>query len=193
MYGYSQTKTFLVGREWLQICHVPVDEEDYTYSVFADRREDNLFQYTLLIGITGTTNAVGLSAPFEWEIVQHIEFIGSVDAITASHSDIVGMSQIRNASISLRATSNPQKKLAQTLGDVGNAIMHVASPMVQRSIESSESASIIRTLMSKGSQAMSYVSNLAGTIERGALTSLQRTFSGGLLARIAPYLASLAL
>lgn len=112
-YGYDvlasrpNTKSSALGSKWHEVAYLPVQPTDYDYC------RNGVIGAEGVPGIDTSSNTVinnvryntgfyiksaAASQPFEFEHVIHVEFLGkALDSITKSHSDITGMSHVRNA------------------------------------------------------------------------------------------------
>lgn len=119
------------GNKWHQVSYTPVQPEDYDYcrngafgssegaaaSTVADFKKQARPNMGFVI------NSAVAGQPFEWEYVVHVEFLGKIiDNISRSHSDIVGLSAVRNA-LNAAAPNQQQSgpgffnKLISSVGD----------------------------------------------------------------------------
>lgn len=191
LYSYSQAKTFPVTRDWISVMYKPAKPSEFEYGSLAGSPSS---PSSLVIAINGTTGVTNLSATFEFELITHLEFIGEVDALTLSHSNINDMSLIRNATMVDRPTTKPHNKVVKALMSIGNDVLHSASPMIQQSVMQGASNMFVNGLQKAGTNAISYLRRLPAQLERGAMTALRKTFSGGLLTTLeeaSPLLLSL--
>lgn len=113
----SNTKVVPYSEKWHEVSYVPVQPNDYDYcrnGIFGtDGHPDAIstpnITYAMArhhIGIA--VKSAAPSQPFDWEYIAHIEFLGkNVNGISQSHSDIVGMSQVRNVIASTTAQVQP--------------------------------------------------------------------------------------
>jgi len=193
LFDYAQAKTFPVTTEWTQVVYKPVKPAEYEYSSSGRATQGGSAAFNLAFGVTGTAGPTNSSAIFEFEIVTHVEYVGKIDGITLSHTDVVGMSEIRNVTMKDKPTAHSHKRLLSTMSKIGQNIMETASPLVVDSIKSSESHGFMSNLLRQGKNAVKYLSNIPHQLEKGALQSLRRTFSGGLLDSFAPAMELLAL
>jgi len=189
LYDFSQAKTFPVSKEWVTLTWKPVAPEEFEYADTAALS----FKHSLAFTVTGTTNVSNLSASFEYEYITHMEYIGAVDAITRSHSNIVDMSRIRNATMKDKPSRHTHARLMRSIMNIGEEVVHTASPMVRESIQQSAAQMFVSGLKRAGSSALNYVRSIPASIESSAMSALRRTFSGGLLESIAPALEMIAL
>jgi uncharacterized protein YeaC (DUF1315 family) len=91
--GFNQVGTSVVDRRWHCVAYIPIDSSDYEY------KTTTVAGSVTNIGCIGfiTTNSGGTTpTQYEWEVVSYVEYTGTVDNVTPSHSDIGGMSAIRN-------------------------------------------------------------------------------------------------
>lgn len=98
----ATAKTMQNDREWHYVTYRPTKPSEYEFSSFACTDAEGPstnYKYPLGFLIEGTTNTSGGvgAAPFEFEIIQYVEFIGEIGNLTASHVDVVGMSDVRNS------------------------------------------------------------------------------------------------
>jgi hypothetical protein len=194
LFDYSQAKTFPVTREWTQVVYKPVAPTDYEYSDLPDQPELGVgAPRCMAFAVTGTAGPNNSSASFEYEVVTHVEYIGKVDAITKSHADVIGMSHIRNATMGDRPTRHSHKHLVKTLKEIGTDVLESVSPMVMQSISGGQSHGFFSDLMRQGRNVGRFISRIPAQLERGAMSALRRTFSGGLLDTLAPAFESMAL
>lgn len=180
LFGFSQAKTFPVTDEWTMVAYKPVRPKEFEYSSVPGTAEDTA-EYTLLYAVSGTAGPSNSSAIFEYEVVTHVEYIGEIDAITVSHSDVVGMSMIRNATMQDRPTKHEGKAVWSTITDIGKSILNTASPMIHDAVKQGATQSIMGGIWDAGKGTLSYLKNIPSRIEAGALSALRNTFSGGLL------------
>jgi hypothetical protein len=180
VFGYSQAKTFPVTEQWVMVAYKPVRPGEFEYSANAGTAgassDDSLF-----FGVTGTAGPSNASAIFEFEVITHVEYIGEIDNITKSHSDIVGMSEIRNATMQDRPTRKEGKTLWERVVDIGSNVLHSASPMVHDAISQGVTQSFMTGLLQSGKNALGYLQRIPARIEAGAMGALRNTFKGGFL------------
>ena len=97
---YRTAKTYPNERQWVYVLYRPVRPDEYHFSPNAGTPSDgNNFRWETAFTVEGTTNTSGAPGPasFEWEVIRHVEFIGSIDNVTRTHVDLMGMSHVRNA------------------------------------------------------------------------------------------------
>lgn len=104
------TKIYPVDSKWKSIAYMPVQPDDYDYcknGLTGTEGVSNIDTNVLSV-IEQTRSNLGFvvksAAPsqlFEFRVVYHVEMLGkSLDSISQSHSDIVGMSAVRNVTAS---------------------------------------------------------------------------------------------
>jgi hypothetical protein len=123
--SYQTAKTFSNKRQWVYASYRPVRPNEYEFSADPCTASDgNNYKFPLGVLITGTTDTSGAPgpAPFEFEIVQYVEFIGNVDNITRSHTDVAGMSHIRNSIPVKSVTDNLTRMAAQVTQKVQHSM-----------------------------------------------------------------------
>jgi hypothetical protein len=77
-----------VNRRWVGVNYLPNDSEDYEYQ-FSANFENNPRLAILIDSPSGNQ--------FEYEAIAYIEYVGTVANLSPSHSDVTGMSTIREA------------------------------------------------------------------------------------------------
>lgn len=114
-YTYDQlasrlnTRSSAIGSKWHEVAYLPVQPTDYDYC------RNGLIGAEGVPGIDSSTilfldnvryntgfylKTAAPTQPFQFEYILHVEYLGkSIDSITKSHSDITGMSHVRNAII----------------------------------------------------------------------------------------------
>jgi hypothetical protein len=131
-----------VTKRWQHVTWIPTREEEYTYGGDCLTQLDNLGairkgyagpdtphrsigaspKYSLAIAVTGTNNASGIgSAPFEFEMVQFVEYTGRIPSKTRSHADINGLSILRNTLPTAPSSSSAKSVAASTIKKVWDA------------------------------------------------------------------------
>lgn len=85
--SYQQLETESVSTRWRTCTYRPVSAEDYEY------KANNGMDHTSMCAIVKSS----ADNEFEYEIVSYFEFCGQVLNPTRTHSDISGLSAIRNA------------------------------------------------------------------------------------------------
>lgn len=119
----STAKTMQNDREWHYVVYRPTKPTDYEFSPYPcvdSEGPATNYKYPLGFLIEGTTNTTGGvgAAPFEFELIQYVEYIGEIGNLTSSHVDVVGMSDVRNSMPDKSAYDNvraEQLKLARAL------------------------------------------------------------------------------
>lgn len=101
--GADTLRTFPVTKTWQTVAYIPSANADYDYSstrFFVPTLGTNT---SMGVFVDGTNVVAGNTASFEFEIIQHHEFIpmvtggGAVLGLTPTHSDTPGLSAIRNS------------------------------------------------------------------------------------------------
>jgi hypothetical protein len=125
----TQVRQF--GNKWHQVSYTPVQPDDYDYcrnGAFGSTEGAPVLtaaecKKAARHHLGFVIKSAAASQPFEWEYVVHIEFLGKIiDNISRSHSDIVGLSAVRNAlnaASPTEAQSGPGffTKLMSSIGD----------------------------------------------------------------------------
>jgi hypothetical protein len=145
--SYMQCKTFPVDREWVYVMYAPVRPGDYQYSPNSATNATTAstsYQFNLGIAAINTTTSSGTPgpAPFEFEWVQIIEYLGKIDNISKTHVDVEAMSQIRNVTEQKSATRHPHKNTAKALVEIGENMKTNMSPASLHAITSHPVAQI---------------------------------------------------
>ena len=115
----TTAKTFNNDREWITVMYRPARPAEYKYSPDHCSASDSTnTKWSQGFLITGTTNTSGLPgpAPFEFEVVKYVEYLGNIDNITRSHTDIVAMSDIRNVLPTKSVTDQPDQYSRHVIG-----------------------------------------------------------------------------
>lgn len=129
--AFQTVATTNVTREWQSVSFKPTQTADYEFSPRPYRNdfdggipvntkqlwEDNM-NTSMAIFVTG---AAPLNS-FEWEIVHHVEFTGVTDNVTKSHTDIGGMSIVRNNLDYNDKPGDPKAKEASLLSKTLNQL-----------------------------------------------------------------------
>jgi hypothetical protein len=129
--SYGNTKVYPVDREWTYVNYNPVRPNQYKYSGTAASSDPSSAQeWDMGFLITGTTTSTGAPgpAPFEWEYVTFIEYVGRIDNITRTHVDVQAMSMIRNSTETHPSTRNPKRRLLKSLTMIGSDHLKDAAP-----------------------------------------------------------------
>lgn len=145
--AYMKCKTFPVDREWVYVHYAPIRPGDYQYSPNGATNADTPlsdFKFNMGIAVINTTTSSGTPgpAPFEFEWVQIIEYIGQIDNISRTHVDLEAMSQIRNVTEQKAATIHPHKNTAKALYEIGYNMKTNLSPAMNHTINSHPVAQI---------------------------------------------------
>jgi hypothetical protein len=200
--SYETAKTFNNKRQWVYVTYRPVKPNEYEFSADASTPSDSTnFKFPLVIAITGTTNTSGAPgpAPFEGEVVSYVEYVGNIDAITHSHTDINGMSHIRNALPVKSAHDNPLAHAHKVISSVKSSLM-AAAPVIGGGALAAHamfggSGSAASTVMSESRALVPYTGEAAaGESFFASLPGLAETAGASVLAgveELAPLLAFL--
>jgi hypothetical protein len=87
--GFQETQAIQVDRKWHMIAWVPTSAGNYQYQTQPTSNSNPFNRITILLSGTPTNT-------FEWEIVSYFEYTGQTDNVTPSHSDIEGMSRVKD-------------------------------------------------------------------------------------------------
>jgi len=93
--SYNEVFTLECDRKWHEVTYIPVSATDYLYTSTAPVAAPTVAPAGS-IGFICTNSGAETATTFEWEAVFHYEYTGTVEDLTASHSDVPGMSAIRN-------------------------------------------------------------------------------------------------
>jgi len=121
---YEEAKTFSNKKQWMYALYRPVEPEDYEFSPFGGANAGGTVAYPIVFWVGDTTNSGGTPgpAPFEFEIIQYIEYIGDIDNVTASHVDVSGMAHIRNSLPVKSVTDNMGAMVRNVTGKISRSI-----------------------------------------------------------------------
>lgn len=125
--SFSTAKTFSNTKTWHYVMWRPGSPADYHFSPNpSDNDDGNATSSKLPLGFTvaGTMNSAGNPgpAPFEWELIRYVEYVGNIDNVTKSHVDINGMSHVRNSLPTKSTTNNPRGHFAKAIKTVEDSI-----------------------------------------------------------------------
>lgn len=150
------SRVYPVDKEWTYVHYRPVKPGEFEYSRWACIAENQAVvsptpgpgafnAYNMGFIITGTTTSGGTAgaSPFELEVVSFIEYIGLIDQVTHTHSDIQALSQIRNSLPSKDSTRNPHRNLAKTLYGIGSNLLKHGSVAQAQAISESPSNQLL--------------------------------------------------
>jgi len=129
--SYTTAKTFRNHRDWIYALWRPVRPDEYHFSKDASTASDGSnFKWETGFTIAGTTDINGAPspAPFEYEVIRFVEFIGNIDNVTRSHVDLQGMSHIRNSMPQSSTTSLPHKYLAHMAKNLEESAVEFGLP-----------------------------------------------------------------
>lgn len=141
--SYETCAVFPVSREWQTICYRPVRPDEFEYSPYpvgsfpANPTTPGAGAQLFPMGfvINGTSAASGsVAAPFEAEFVKFIEYIGNVDNVTRTHTDVSSMSLIRNILPTKSAHRDMHKELGNALARAGTYALKQAPPYVAKQL-----------------------------------------------------------
>jgi hypothetical protein len=105
--AYQTVNSVPVSRQWQTVCYKPTSSSDYEFSGNPITSSENQKEIVATIpnSIKFCSYNLGLfvdgSVPgnaFEFEVVSFYEIAGATDATTRSHTDLAGLSAVRNAS-----------------------------------------------------------------------------------------------
>jgi len=209
--SYETASVYPVTKDtWTYVNYRPVKPQEYEYSPYPNATAavgpnlgDQIFD--TVIFVTGTTSVNGNVGPlpFEAEIVKHVEYIGNINDVTHTHSDLQAMSLIRNKLPVSSSTKTPHLQLRSMIDRIGKNIIKHSSPMLQEAVKLSpinrafttikqNASSMFDGLKSAGEQGLlTWASNKAASIIAEALPSIT-TGTMEALAGTAPLLAGLA-
>lgn len=168
-----------VTREWTTVTYRPVRPGEFEFSPYptADAASPGTGggaqNYCMGFKIDGTTNTTG-SGPqtFDVELVKFVEFIGNVDNITKTHTDLRSMSLVRNALPAKSVHKKPAHTLYKGIVEIGKEAMkslpgHMASNLLKES-SSAESGGFLSSIANK---AYSWAGDAIGEIMGNGLGS----------------------
>jgi hypothetical protein len=135
------TQVRQLGSKWHQVSYTPVQPSDYDYcrnGCFGANEDINTLNADAVLKasrhhIGFVLKSAAPSQPFEWEYVVHVEFLGKViDNISRSHSDIVGLSAVRNA---INASSPTQSQsgpgyFSRLMSSIGDEVMQSVPALI---------------------------------------------------------------
>jgi hypothetical protein len=161
---------------WVEVHYRPTKPEEYQYSQYAQTAANltpaAINDFEMGFSIQGTTALAGgpAPAPFEYEVIVHVEYtVGTnqnIDTVTKTHTDVVGMSELRNALPEKSVTNKPHHRFAKTIMDVGKSIIENAAPQAIESMAKSNSQGFFSNLLAKGEQLVDAVSNPLSMIKK---------------------------
>lgn len=134
--SYETTKTFNNKRQWVYVMYRPVEPEDYEYSSNVAANQAGTTQYSMGVFVTSTTDTSGNPgpAPFEWEIVRYVEYIGNINDITKTHVDLEGIAHIRNALPTKSTTDNIHHHVHKVVKNLSKSISENAPSFLKNTI-----------------------------------------------------------
>jgi len=127
MKSFSTAKTYTNGRQWIYLMYRPVKPREYEFSPnYSTASNGDPPGPTKEMGfaIEGTSTPSGAlgPAPFEFEMVRYVEYVGNIDNITATHVDIQGMSHVRNSMPTKSSTDKPHQRFAKVVKHIEDSI-----------------------------------------------------------------------
>lgn len=175
----TTSKTFSNKRQWVYATYRPVQPGEYEYSPFPCSPEVpgatvNTSAATLGFTISGTTDSSGNPgpAPFEFETVSFIEYIGNIDNISHTHVDVIGMSHVRNAL--------PGKSVTDNLVHTAGTAVHSLTKSLQNAAPVIGAGVLGYHMLAKGSsaEAAEAAAAEASTAAEGGILSTVKHFGG---------------
>lgn len=183
--GYETAKTFPISTEWTYLTYRPVKPKEYEFSPDPATASDAAnFKWEAAFLMYGTTTSSGIPgpAPFEFELVQHIEYIGRVDNVTKSHASLMAMSHIRNNLNPKSATNAPHKHFIRQAMEIGKDVIKNESPGLLDSITKSATNAILnkafKTTADKGGNILSNAFKFIKSPMQSSMKLLKDVFSG---------------
>jgi hypothetical protein len=178
---YETCTVGMISRDWITVTYRPVRPGEFEYSPYPVGDADSpgagngVQNFPLAFRIDGTTTTTG-SGPqqFDVELVKFIEFIGSVDNITRTHTDLQSMSLVRNALPSKSVSKKPSNTLMKGIVSIGKEALktlpgHMANNLLKESA-SAESGGFLAGIADK---AFAWAGEaLGGVMENGLGSAL---------------------
>lgn len=136
--AYSTGKSYHNRGQWINLYWRPAAPNDYQFSPSPTEPLLPIIEqgiepkFELGFAFRGTTEASGTlgSASFEVEVIRFVEYIGQIDNISHSHTDINSMSHIRNSLPTKSSTDNAhhtfQKSVKAVEDSIGESLPEVA-------------------------------------------------------------------
>lgn len=132
----TTSKTFSNKRQWIYAMYRPVQPAEYEFTQYACAPEVPGAAATTAFAnlgfvISGTTDSAGNPgpAPFEYETVHFVEYIGNIDNISHSHVDVMGMSHVRNSLPSKSTSDSVVHTVKEAAGHLSKSLQS-AAPVV---------------------------------------------------------------
>lgn len=121
---YATATRYSVSKKWTYVYYRPVKPSEYEFSIEPLSSGGGPILFPIGLWIEGTRSSDGslTSAPFVVEVIRFVEYIGQVDNVTRSHTDIDAMSHIRNALPTQSSTKHPLGHLGKTVDSIGRDI-----------------------------------------------------------------------
>jgi len=182
----ESSQTFDVSRDWTYCHYKPCRPDEYEYSRNGESSGvepiPGGISCRLSMGfvIIGATPLSG----FECEVVTFVEYVGNIDNVSHTHSDITSMSLIRNATPMPVGTQNPHLTLLKSVHKIGKSIVKHASPMVRESISNGGSHSIFSQIGDALSSVIKSGSNALSSFNSGFVNTVSDTLFKGLTSKV---------
>jgi len=182
----ESSQTFDVSREWTYCHYKPCRPDEYEYSRNGETSgvepipggiSCRLSMGFLIVGAVPSTG-------FECEVVTFIEYVGNIDNVSHTHSDITSMSQIRNATPMPVGTQNPHLTLLKSVHKIGKGILKHASPMVKESIAGGGSHSIFSQIGNALTSVIKNGSNALSSFNSGFTNTVSNAMFKGLTSKV---------
>jgi hypothetical protein len=178
---FSHAKMQRVDGDWHCVSYIPVRPEEFEYSDYPNVALSAGLTppvggvFELGFAIEGTYNAAGAlgPAPFEFEVYQHIEYLGQIDNVTQSHSDISSMSIIRNALPVSTVVKHPERAHLSLLQRVGTYIEDKGSQVANYLAKSVATPLTNRALANFSTKAISYAEKTLPTVFGTGVAALE--------------------
>ncbi len=127
------SETFRNSENWHYVMYRPANPAEYEFSPNPCASQDvgqtvaTSFMSQGFV-ITGTTDINGnpSPAPFEWETVRFIEYIGNIQSVTRTHVDVQGMSHVRNGLPVKSSTANPLSYVSHAVQGITKSLQEAA-------------------------------------------------------------------
>jgi len=187
---FETSRTYEVSRDWVTVNYRPTRPAEFEYSRSGDLAGTDPISGPAVVRWSQGFTIQGAvpGSPFEFEVVSFVEYLGNIDNVTHTHSDIVAMSYIRNATPSSSSTKHPHMRLMKSAITIGKEIVKHSSPMVKESITSSGSHGLLSAIGSGLSNAISsaregldsFNSGFMQTVSNGLLSGLTNKLGGSL-------------
>lgn len=167
----TTSKTFGNKRQWVYAMYRPVQPAEYEYTQWPCSPENpgsSVSSSPANVGfvISGTTDSSGNPgpAPFEYETIKFVEYIGNIDNVSHTHVDVVGMSHVRN--------SLPSKSTTDSLIHTATSVSHQLTKSLSSAAPVIGAGVLGYHLLAKGSSA---------EVAEAAAADASQAASGGIL------------